>query len=256
VSGYARFEFGHVRVYGEPRAGFLVPANPPPPSAGGGKGQGRGANPTPGVPRGRAVGRADNPVLPGTLLSTLALVSAASAPAPQPKPVASRTVVFDSTLLADAASIDTGAGAIPAGLALITVYIVGRTTQAVVSSSVSITLNNDTGSNYDVQYIQAASSVVSGGALATGTSWLLAFPGASMDAGSAGYISFEIPSYDQTTFHKETVDVEGLSSSTPANETVAARALRWKSTAAITRLKVAAGSGNLLAGTRLLIIGG
>ena len=181
-----------------------------------------------------------------TLVATSAKASGASG----------RVVLFDSTLGADAASIDTGANGIEPGHNILTVYVYGRTTQVAVSSSISVRLNNDSGANYDQGFVGWVTGAVSGGGSVAQTSWLLAFPGASMDAGSAGVVTFAIPSYDQTTLQKQTADLEALGSGTVNNNAIVSRSLRWRSATAISRLSVTAGSGNLLAGTRLLILGG
>jgi hypothetical protein len=169
---------------------------------------------------------------------------------------AGRVVLFDSTLGVAAASIDTGASGIAPGFSVITVYVVGRTTEAVVSSSILARLNADSGANYDQSSIAWASGAVSGSSSVAQTAWACAFPGASMDASSAGSVSIVIPSYDQTTFNKQATNAEGLGSGTANNNSAIMRSFRWRNTAAISRLSITAGSGNLVAGSRLLILGG
>lgn len=181
-----------------------------------------------------------------TLVSTAAKAATASG----------RVVLFDSTLGADAASIDSGAASIAAGYNAISIMVMGRTTQAVVSSGVWIRVNNDSGANYDQDFNSVVGATPSAGTALAQAQWSLNFPGASMDAGSAGLVAITVVSYDQTTFHKVGVELEGVGSGTAGNNWVVNRSFRWRNTAAITRVAALAASGNLLAGTRLLVLGG
>lgn len=161
--------------------------------------------------------------------------------------------VFDSTLGADAASIDTGAAAVPAGYDVMEVFFLGRTTEAVDISGVQITLNADTGANYDRQTLRGTNVTASATNAVAQANWGLGVPGANQHAGAAAVIRFSIPSYAQTTFHKTAECSLAIPDDTAGNNRVEIESLRWRSTAAITRMAVAASSGSLLAGSRLLI---
>jgi hypothetical protein len=161
--------------------------------------------------------------------------------------------VYDQTLGADAASIDTGA-VIPAGYAVLEVWIVGRTAEAIVNSGVIIRVNGDSGINYDFERAGGASTTVNATSATAGTSWSSSLHGANGEAGVAGMIKFTIPGYAGTTFQKVGEMAESLNDSTAANQSVQMRAIKWRSTAAITRVSVAPNSGsNLKAGTRLIV---
>lgn len=164
-------------------------------------------------------------------------------------------ILFDSTLGADAASIDTGAAGIAGGYDLLEIYILARTTEAVELSTALITFNNDTGSNYDRQEVSGANITASAGVALAAANILINVPGGSALAGSAGLCVMWFPGYTQTTFHKVGNYILGSPEDTAANNRVRAVNCRWRNTAAITRMAVAAGSGNLLAGSRLLIYG-
>jgi hypothetical protein len=165
------------------------------------------------------------------------------------------TKIFDSTLGANTASIDSGASSIPATYDVLEVFMILRTTEAVDISSVAVTVNADSGANYDRQTGRANNVTLTAAASLAQTSWVLVAPGANQHAGAAGVIRMTLPGYAQTTFHKTAEATIALPDDTAANNYADFVSLRWRSTAAITQLTVAAGSGNLLAGSRLLIYG-
>jgi len=163
--------------------------------------------------------------------------------------------LFDSTLGADAASIDTGAGGIAQTNDHLLILVLARTTQVAVQSSFTALVNADGGANYDRQELQGA-NVTASAAVALGeASVFMSCPGASAEAGAVGVCRIEIPGYRQTTFHKVGVVLNAYNEDTAAENRVQSKSVRWKSTAAITRFSITAGSGNLLAGSRLAIYG-
>lgn len=163
--------------------------------------------------------------------------------------------LFDSVLSGAAASIDTGANGIVQTSANLLVVFVGRTTEAVTGSTVRFTLNNDSGTNYGKEVLGGANAVASAAITGGAAFWSHSVPGASFVANVPGTVQFLLPSYTGTTFHKTAmamiafVDAPGTS----GNAFVAGDT--WANTAAVTRLAVAAGSGNLVAGSRLTIFG-
>jgi hypothetical protein len=162
---------------------------------------------------------------------------------------------FDSTLGAPAAAIDSGAGSIPAGYNVLEFFIIGRTTQASVASNILVTVNADGGANYDRVVISNTNATVSGSNVLAGTSWDMNMVGDSADAGACGVWQFTIPGYAQTTFFKNGSGLYSAPEDTAAENRNQARGMRWRSTAAITRITVTSGSGNLMTGSRLLIYG-
>jgi hypothetical protein len=167
---------------------------------------------------------------------------------------AGSTVIFDSTLAAAAASIDTGAGGIPSGFRVLEVFMTLRTADANELSVAQITVNADTGAHYDAQVVIGNSTTVSGGFAGLAANWGIEVPGSTDEAGAVAVVRLTIPDYDNTTFHKQGEMVAGAPDPTAANNRVRLASLRWKSTAAITRLTVTGALGNLVAGSRLTIL--
>jgi len=165
------------------------------------------------------------------------------------------TKLFDSTLGADAASIDTGAGGFSTNFAHLEILAYLRTTEAAVQSSVIWNFNGDGGANYDRHRISAANTTVSGAPTLAGTGFLINCLGASAQALAFSMARIDIPAYAQTTGHKAFFCWNSHIEDTAADCLVDMRGGRWRSTAAINRVAVAAGSGNLLAGSRLSVYG-
>ena len=165
-------------------------------------------------------------------------------------------LLFSSTLGANAASIDTGAAGVAGGFNVLEIWFLGRTTEAVIDSTVKFTVNNDTGSNYNRELTQGAgTSTASFNAIGT-TGWVAGAPGASATASEVGCVRMTIPLYAGTTFKKIGEYTGGQTESSAASHGAAnSAAIGWASTAAISRVAVTAGSGNLLAGSTLLIYG-
>lgn len=164
-------------------------------------------------------------------------------------------ILFDSTLGADTTTIDTGAGGIAAGYNVIEVFILSRTSEVIDVALINVTVNNDGSAIYDRQILQGANVTAAAGITVAGTSWQISTAGDSQQAGACGVARLTIPGYTQTTFHKAAEFNSGTNDDTAANNRAVFGALRWRSTAAITRMAVAAASGNLRAGSRLLIYG-
>jgi len=165
------------------------------------------------------------------------------------------TQLFDSTLSADAATIDTGASGIAAGYRAIQVAIIARTSEAVALSSILVTFNGDTGANYDRQIVAGANAIASASVAIASSNYATNVPGDSGDAGSAGSLFMTIPDYAATTFQKVANAHLALLQNTANNNRVRADAVRWRSTSAINQITVTAGSGNLRAGSSLTVWG-
>jgi hypothetical protein len=162
--------------------------------------------------------------------------------------------VFDSTLGADTASIDTGAGGIPAGYSAIEIMLMLRTDEAAAISNANLRLNNDSGANYDTEDDSANGSTAAAAHSAGLTSILAIVHGAGGSASYPGMASVVIPAYDQTTFFKTGLLTETAHDATLGNNWTVVKGFTWKSTSAITRVAVsAAGTAKLKAGSRMLI---
>jgi hypothetical protein len=130
-----------------------------------------------------------------------------------------------------------------------------RTTQATRFSTALVTLNNDTAGNYDLQRLQGLNASVSSGPGLAATAWTFDCPGTTVAANFFTVIRLTIPCYAQTNGNKIGEATQGFLDTAAAGTIAEAMAIGYRSTTAISRLKVAAGSGNLLAGSRLLIFG-
>jgi len=161
--------------------------------------------------------------------------------------------VFDSTLAVDTASLTTGAGAIPTTYDLLTIYVISRTTEVVDLSTVSCIFNNDSSAIYDLQRVRGNNVTANAGQGLAATSLTYLTAGASQQAGAVGVLTFIIPRYAQTIFHKAGSDLNAISDDTAANNYIEAHSFRYRSTTAISQFTITAGSGSLLAGTSMLV---
>jgi hypothetical protein len=163
--------------------------------------------------------------------------------------------IFDSLLGADAASIDTGAGAIPAGYSGLMVMMQLRTDEASAVSNALLRFNADIGANYYSEDALVNNTTLTGERGGGLTSLTAIVHGAGGSANFASAIRMLIPNYDGTAFFKSFEYTEISNDATAGNNFYRAHGATWASTAAITRLSVAAASGNLKAGSRLTIHG-
>lgn len=175
--------------------------------------------------------------------------------------IGNRSLVYRYTVTGSTkASIDTGVDTADAGSNdwtngdLLEVFMTMQTAQAAAGSSVNVTVNNDTGSNYDRLFIEASNTSVSAGATPSGgTSWSMSAHGASGTSGYPSPITLWMPDYAGTVFNKTCTALMANPDATAANTTLDLRSFGWRSTSAITRLKVAGSGGNLAIGSQLLI---
>lgn len=165
-------------------------------------------------------------------------------------------VLFDSTLGADAANIDTGANGIAQTSDHLIIVTLLRSTEAASGwTNEQIRFNNDSGANYDMQNMQAQSTGLSAGISNAVTAITLVGTGSTATANYFGAGMIFVPSYRQTTAFKEAVLLGGQAEQVSGNTFIQAKVGTWRSTSAITRLSVTPAGGNLLAGSRLTIYG-
>lgn len=162
--------------------------------------------------------------------------------------------VYDSTLAADTASIDTGANAIPSGYDTIEILIICKTDKAAQQDGADLNFNGDTGTNYDWENNNGAGTTNSVGAtVASGTGIGITVTG----TGTANYatiIQATIPCYAQTTFYKTGNMQCGFNDSTSGNNRVQNSVFSWRNTAAINQVKIAARSTQKFkAGSRMVV---
>lgn len=142
-------------------------------------------------------------------------------------------------------------GSIPGGGESLAITLQGRSDQAAsYQSEIHLTLNGDSGNNYDsvgVQGGNAASAyeVFAGAYIIVGY-----LPAASSLPNAAGCVRVELPSYARTTFFK-TLLAQGVNphnTSTP-HQWAGALGGQWRSTAAITSVTLTLAAGNFAEGT-------
>jgi hypothetical protein len=165
-------------------------------------------------------------------------------------------LLFEQVLGADTATIDTGA-TISGGFSDLRVVILARTAQAAASSALFLRFNNDSGANYDDEFIQVSQATVVGSATAGSTSVnIIIVPGTSGAASSFGVWEIFIPQYAATVVHKTGSAIGGFADSTIANSRHRTCTFRWRSTAAINRVSIVANdASNLITGTTLRVYG-
>lgn len=176
-------------------------------------------------------------------------------------------VLFDEIIAQAQASIDTGPNYIPPGFAAIEAIFTGAATQAtaVTTGSTGIQLNGDTGTNYFYDGNVNANNTYGGadngvgglpGGLAPDGLLRLNLPGSTAGAGSVGHGRYLFHNYDNATFSKLAVLSAVLYDPTAAaNCRSRIAAAFWNNTAPINRINFLNGSANLVAGSRLTIIG-
>jgi hypothetical protein len=129
------------------------------------------------------------------------------------------------------------------------VIVYGRLTPATVDDFTYITVNNDTGSNYNRIFIGAAGTTLAASESNTlaapgSPSFLGYLPASSATSGWAGMIRIYIPVYAGTTFHK----VIQSHYATPVNGTnthrIGGASVHWNSTSAITRVDILVNGGS------------
>lgn len=160
--------------------------------------------------------------------------------------------LFNQTLGSDTASIDTGT--ISTSYDQLWLLILMRTTEAVVNSSGLITFNGDSSAIYDIEILTGNDATASSAATNAGTSLALRAPGSSVAANAFAAHSFWLPAYSQTTAHKAGVGHGGWAEATAANCRMTGYGFRYRTTTAISRITLTAGSGNLLTGSRLTVL--
>jgi hypothetical protein len=134
------------------------------------------------------------------------------------------------------------------------VYMITRTDDAAAQAFLDVTVNNDTGSKYDVQRIEGSVSTASASEPTTTTAWAIR---THASGGMTGYPSstvIHIPNYASTTFRKVGSALNDTPDRTGNGSVANALSLGFQDTAAISRLKVAAQStAKLKVGSQLLI---
>lgn len=163
--------------------------------------------------------------------------------------------LFESTLGSAAATIDTGANGIAAGHGDLLIYVIGRTADVGIQAGARLTLNGDTGSHYDLQFVEGVNTSATANVSLAAASWQVVLHGNGGTSGYAGLQVYTIPAYDATTFNKVGM-VHGTVVDATASSCQSIHAmLGWRSTAAINQVTLTGATANLLAGSRMVIYG-
>lgn len=174
--------------------------------------------------------------------------------------IAPRVKLYDFTLLANAASIDTStdgpfAGTLSTSYDILELWISSRTADAAIGSTLFLNFNGDNGANYFRSTIQNTGTTIS--------SNVGALSGIGVDthgnSGSAnmfGHATFQMFDYAVTDRNKTGFLITSRLDVTSASSSTLIEAYSWVNTAAITRVRVTVTTAaNLLAGTRIAIYG-
>jgi hypothetical protein len=167
-----------------------------------------------------------------------------------------RRIVYSNLLAVDTAVIDTLA-VIP-GKSLCSVYLSGRTDEAVVFSPVSFTLNNDSGAKYDDIRLRGLNTTVTAAPTAGATAFAEAFlAGANATANVFGMIELVMHNYAGIVGNKPGFSRSGVPDPTAANTIIQHSTFQYQDTATpITRLAAtpSTGGAKFKAGTLLTVI--
>jgi len=175
---------------------------------------------------------------------------------------ATQELVYRYTVTgSDKASIDTGADTADAGSNdwtngdVLEVWVIARTDEAAVTrSTATLVFNNDTGSNYDIEQFGALGTSVAGAGAVAGASLQIEVPGAGASANYASTGRATIPGFSGTTFYKTMEILTGYNHATAGSNFGSLYVGSWRSTSAITRVKLGCLSTNkLVVGSELLI---
>ncbi len=160
----------------------------------------------------------------------------------------------------DKASIDTGVDTADAGSGdwangdLLEVELLVRTDDAASLAVIDMILNNDSSAIYDTDRGRETNTTVAGGQALADTRWQLLVHGSGGSASYAAAVVVTIPRFGGTTFWKTGWALEAIPDATAGNNYITFREVGYRSTTAITRLKIAAQStAKLKVGSQLLI---
>ncbi len=175
---------------------------------------------------------------------------AALTPAQMASTIGHRALITRTVLVGTAATIDFSA--IPATFENLMLEFMGRGDQAAAFVSAFMTLNGDTGANYDTQDVYGNVAVPGAAQSIAGNNFKNLFvAAASATAGSCSIFRVWIPSYARTTFRKMVLaNITGIIAADGNGmlDSVQMSGL-WRSTAAVNQITLTPSAGNFAAGT-------
>jgi len=164
-------------------------------------------------------------------------------------------LLFDSTLGADAATIDTLATLDGSYKSLMLHLSVRSARAANTSDSMRVRFNADSGNNYSTEFIVGLTAVSAVETFASAGGYI-EVPAATAPAAWFSTTTVHIPEYASTSKRKSAVYHSAfpkiLSANNAPNEL---GEFFWDSTTAITRVAIICDNGNVLAGSRMSVYG-
>lgn len=158
------------------------------------------------------------------------------------------TPIATNTLTANAASFTFSS--IPQGYTDLVLVCQPRTNVAATAGSINLQFNGDTGTNYSRTRILGSGSAASS-YRETSTTYLASDGASGSSVSEYGVVTFNIMNYSNTTTNKT-----ALWRDSAAASYVAAQVGLWRSTAAITSIKVSAdGSNQITSGSTFTLYG-
>jgi hypothetical protein len=172
-------------------------------------------------------------------------------------------LITSQVLTASAASITLSS--IPSAYSQIRLVAVGASSTAAESTRWQVQINGDTGAHYDSAgvYDYGAGSVAASSA-GGGTTWVTVggssaadLPGANATSGVVGILELVFPAYAGTTLQKVGFWRSGYTdaATATADESQTTQIIAWRSTAAITSIKLIPVAGSFIAGTSVYLYG-
>lgn len=161
----------------------------------------------------------------------------------------------ETVLSGTASSIDFTS--IPGTFRHLLLVVYGRTDEAATSSTLLARFNNDSGANYDYQLDAGTGSTAQAVESQGQTSARIgSLPGASASANLFGVCDLRVLHYANSANNKAALSVYGLKWGTSSGQMIAANGAQfWRNNAAIDRITILPGSGNLVAGTVATLYG-
>ncbi len=133
----------------------------------------------------------------------------------------------------------------------LTLMLQARCDNSSTDQGIGVTFNNDTGGNYERQYINANQAVLTAAQLTAQNSMVIAdISCATALANTASVNIISVPNYTGTTFHKQAFTANsGVNGTVTSNLSIFIFAGRWASTAAINRIDLTPSAGNFITGS-------
>jgi hypothetical protein len=137
------------------------------------------------------------------------------------------------------------------------IYVQARGDTAANETDIHLTLNNDSGSNYDNQLLSDSNTTVTGSNVAGGAqNYVGHMPANTATANHAGSVEITIFNYAATTFYKNYNAICGSIYTTTAGSALfRISAGQWRNTGAVTRVTLTPAAGNFAAGSVATLYG-